>query len=64
MKNNKNKTKTTNKQKNPEKGPSKIAKIGMREKNLSVNNNCIIKELSISIINISNKPCNFRNTDY
>jgi hypothetical protein len=52
------KKKTTNKQKNPEKDPSKIAKIGMREKN------CIIKELSISIINISNKPCNFRNTDY
>jgi hypothetical protein len=55
--------------KNPEKDPFKIAKIGqghqcMRKENLSVNNNCIIKELSIAIINISNKPCNFRNTDY
>jgi hypothetical protein len=32
--------------------------------NLSFNNNFIFQELYISIINISNKPCRCRNTDY
>jgi len=36
----------------------------LREENLSLINNYIIKELYISVINISNKPCQCRNTDY
>ena len=51
----------------PKQDPNRIAKIcygHLREDNLSFNNNYIIQELCISIINISNKSYQCRNSDY
>jgi hypothetical protein len=39
-------------------------RVSLRDENLNFNNNHIILKLWISIINISNKTCQCRNTDY
>ena len=41
-----------------------LGHLYLRVENLNFHNNCITLELSISIINISNKPCQSLSTDY